>query len=120
MMLLSISMYAQGTVVSGRITDKDGKPLPDAVVMLSGSTTVAAMSDVNGYYKITVPDAIKSKLSVSMISFKTIEESVAGRTRINFVLEDDTEFRARSFSLDAALNLCQRFPRLACFVVWNE
>ena len=92
MMLLSISMYAQGTVVSGRITDKDGKPLPDAVVMLSGSTTVAAMSDVNGYYKITVPDAIKSKLSVSMISFKTIEESVAGRTRINFVLEDDTEF----------------------------
>lgn len=92
MMLLSISMYAQGTVVSGRITDKNGQPLPDAVVMLSGSTTVATVSDLNGYYKITVPDASKSMLTVSMISFKTIEEKVGGRTRINFVLEDDTEF----------------------------
>lgn len=92
MMFLSVYVYAQGTVVSGRVTDKDGKPLPDAVVMLSGSTTVATVSDINGYYKLTVPDASKSKLTVSMISFKTIEETVAGRTRINFVLEDDTEF----------------------------
>ena len=92
MMFLSVYVYAQGTVVSERVTDKDGKPLPDAVVMLSGSTTVATVSDINGYYKLTVPDASKSKLTVSMISFKTIEETVAGRTRINFVLEDDTEF----------------------------
>ena len=34
-------------------------------------------------------------------------------------LEDDTEFTARWMnSSDAALNLCQRFPRLACFMLW--
>ena len=48
MMFVTISIYAQGTVVSGRITDKNGNPLPDAVVMLSGSTTVATTSDING------------------------------------------------------------------------
>lgn len=92
MMFVTISIYAQGTVVSGRITDKNGNPLPDAVVMLSGSTTVATTSDINGYYKIAVPDAKMSVLTVSMISFKTINETVAGRNRINFVLEDDAEF----------------------------
>ena len=90
--LVSVSMYAQGTVITGRVTDKDGKPLPDAVVMLSGSTTVAAVSDINGNYKITVPDASKAKLTVSMISFKTIEKSVSGKSKVDFVLEDDTEF----------------------------
>ena len=90
--LVSVSMYAQGTVITGRVTDKDGKPLPDAVVMLSGSTTVAAVSDINGNYKITVPDASKAKLTVSMISFKTVEKSVSGKSKVDFVLEDDTEF----------------------------
>ena len=92
LMLMSISMYAQGHVVTGRVTDQKGEPLPDAVVMLSGSTTVATVSDANGYYKITVPDGDKAKLTVSMISFKTIEKPVAGKAKLNFVLEDDAEF----------------------------
>ena len=91
-MLVSVSMFAQGTVITGRITDKDGKPLPDAVVMLSGSKTVAALSDANGNYKITVPDASKAKLTVSMISYQTVEKSVGGKAKLDFVLEDDSEF----------------------------
>lgn len=91
-MLFSISIYAQKTVVTGRVTDKEGKPLPDVVVMLSGSTTVAAVSDNNGYYKITVPDASKATLSASMISFKTVEVAVAGKSKIDFIMEEDTEF----------------------------
>ena len=91
-MLAGISMYAQGHVVTGQITDKDGNPLPDAVVMLSGSTTVAAVADINGYYKITVPDAAKARLTVSMISFKTVEKHVSGKAKVNFVLEDDSKF----------------------------
>ena len=92
LMLAGISMYAQGHVVTGQITDKDGNPLPDAVVMLSGSTTVAAVADINGYYKITVPDAAKARLTVSMISFKTVEKPVSGKAKVNFVLEDDSKF----------------------------
>lgn len=91
-MLISVSMFAQGTVITGRITDKDGNPLPDAVVMLSGSNTVATVSDINGYYKITVPDAAKAKLSASMISFKTVEKAVSGKAKIDFILEEDREF----------------------------
>lgn len=91
-MLFSVSMFAQGTVVTGRITDKEGNPLPDAVVMLSGSTTVATVSDINGYYKITVPDAAKAKLTASMISFKTAEKAVMGKAKVDFILEEDKKF----------------------------
>lgn len=91
-LFISVCMSAQSAVITGRITDKEGKPLPDAVVMLSGSTTVAAISDMDGYYKITVPDASKAKLKVSMISFQTVEKAVGGKTKVDFVLEDDTEF----------------------------
>lgn len=92
MMLLSISMFAQNMVITGRVTDKEGNPLPDAAVMLSGSASVATLTDINGYYRLAVPDATEARLTVSMISFKAAEQAISGRTRIDFILEDDNEF----------------------------
>lgn len=90
-LLVSASaLYAQ-TKVSGTIKDSKGEPIIGAVVMQQGNTTVAAVSDANGKYIITLPKADGVKLEVSCISYKTQTVDVAKRAVIDFVLEDDME-----------------------------
>lgn len=81
---------AQGITVSGVVTDAKQQPVVGAVVMLEGSTTVASVTDIDGKYTLKVPSK-DAKLNVSCMSYKTQSVSVAGRGKIDFVLEDDSE-----------------------------
>ena len=74
----------------GRVVDADGEPCIGAAVQLKGSSGIGVVTDVNGYFTISVAqDAV---LVVSMISYETQEVPVAGRKTLVVKLKDAAEF----------------------------
>lgn len=83
--------FAQKMTVTGKVNDTKGNPVPGAVVMLDGSSSVAVVTSDDGTYSISIPDASAAKLNVSILSYRTQTVAVAGRAVIDIVLEDDAE-----------------------------
>jgi hypothetical protein len=82
----SVLLAQEGIAVKGQVTDKDG-PMTGVVVVVQ-ETNKYAMTDVDGNYTITVNDE-NAVLSFSYIGYKNVNESVAGRTVINVVMEQE-------------------------------
>lgn len=74
--------------VSGTVLDNNKVPVVGAVVMLQGSTTVFAITDIDGKYTIKVP-AKGSVLDISCMNYKSVSETVNGRALIDVVLQED-------------------------------
>ncbi|MBN1819475.1 MAG: TonB-dependent receptor [Prolixibacteraceae bacterium] len=78
------------SVIAGRIVDSDNLPLPGASIIIE-SINAGAVSDVNGYYRITSLDEGEYNVTVSYIGFKQISKTVTvkkGKTvELNFELE---------------------------------
>jgi TonB-linked SusC/RagA family outer membrane protein len=74
--------------VSGVITDRSGGSLPGVTVRVKNTTTSVATSAL-GTYTINVNDPVNDVLVFSFIGFKTIEEKVSGRTKINLIMQDE-------------------------------
>ena len=72
------AMAQTGNVVQGTIVDENGEPVIGATVRLEG-TNKAAVTDLEGNYKIEVP--AKSKLTVSYIGYKNIT-TTGGRAQL--------------------------------------
>ena len=87
-MLLPLCASAQGIVVKGSVKDASGAPLVGAYVLQDG-TMNGTTTDLSGLYQITVP--AQSRLTVSMIGYVNQTVDVAGRSAIDFVLQDDNE-----------------------------
>lgn len=77
MLLFScLTAAAQSVTVDGKVTyADDGTPVIGATVTVKGSTK-ATLTDVNGYYKITVPANAEKVLSVSFTGLVTKEVPV--------------------------------------------
>ena len=75
--------------VSGIVTDIDGNPLPGASIVEVG-TDNGTSSDFDGNYEINLPDG-EQTLVFSYLGFKTQEVEINGRSKINVVLEIDSE-----------------------------
>ncbi len=73
------------TKIKGRVTDKDGKPLPGATILIKG-TFKGITTNADGEYSITVPDS-KTVLVFSYIGFAKQEIIVGNKTIINVSLE---------------------------------
>jgi len=86
--LFAMSSYAQDINVKGKIVDEVGLPMPGVTVSVKG-TTNATSSDFDGNYQITA--ASNSVLTYSFIGYMVGEETVNGRTTINFTLKTDTQ-----------------------------
>ncbi|MFA9192645.1 TonB-dependent receptor [Flavobacterium sp. FZUC8N2.13] len=85
MIVYSAGVNAQ-TTVSGIVSDSKG-PIPGANVIIKG-TGNGITTNFDGNYSINVPsDAV---LVFSFIGLKSKEITVKGQTRINVVLEDDS------------------------------
>ena len=79
-------LQAQGVQVSGSVTSADdGSALPGVSVVVRG-TTIGAVTDFEGNYSITVPDA-SGTLVFSFVGMLSQEIPIEGRTMINIVLE---------------------------------
>ncbi|TWR29620.1 TonB-dependent receptor [Mucilaginibacter pallidiroseus] len=73
--------------ISGRVLDENNQPLPGVNVSIAG-TTIGTITDVNGRYKLNVPDAYTGRsLTFSFIGYAKQEIPVAGKTEINVSLK---------------------------------
>lgn len=79
----------QITYVEGYVKDSI-EPLIMASVVVQG-TTYGCSTDLNGYYIIHAPTSVlqNGTLEVSYIGYKTKTVAINGRSRIDFVLEED-------------------------------
>lgn len=89
--LFSATSWSQELNVSGTIVDESGLPLPGVSILLKGSSQ-GSISDMDGKYTIRV--ASNGTLVFSYLGYKSIEQSVNGRTKI------DVSFKASSQVLD--------------------
>ena len=91
--LLTVSgaaVSAQNVTVKGKVTDSRGEPVIGATVMLSSNQTVGTQTDLSGNYSISVPSS--ASLIYSCVGYATQTVAVAGRSVIDIVLAEDTEF----------------------------
>src|ERR1700754_4763466 len=69
-------LHAQNLVITGKVLDEKGKPLPGAVIKIVGSTTGSA-TDNAGSFTLKVPD-IKTRLTVSFVGYVTQSIAING------------------------------------------
>ena len=82
----AVSLFAQTSKVSGRVTDSAGEPIVAAGVFVEGSST-GTVTDLDGNYTIEI--ASGQTLSFQSIGFRTETVAWSGQAVINVVLEDD-------------------------------
>jgi TonB-linked SusC/RagA family outer membrane protein len=78
----------QVTEVTGVVTDNEGQPLPGVSILIKG-TTVGAVSDLNGNYRLEIPSGSGQPvvLVYSYIGFKVQEIAIGDQTSIDVILE---------------------------------
>ena len=76
--------------LKGRVIDPEGEPCIGAAIQLKGTTGIGVVTDVNGYFTMSVSE--NDVLVVSMISYQTKEVPVAGRKSVVIELEEAAEF----------------------------
>ena len=87
-MLVSLAASAQNVAVSGKVVDQAGEPIVGANVVLQGSNTIYALTDVSGTFKLNVPS--KGILIVSSLGYMSQNVPVNGRQNITIVLDEDS------------------------------
>tara|TARA_R110002033_G_scaffold122333_2_gene164957 strand:- start:2591 stop:4945 length:2355 start_codon:yes stop_codon:yes gene_type:complete len=87
-LLVSALGFSQ-IIVTGKITDNTGEPLPGANVLEKG-TSNGVISDFNGNYQLltTTENAV---LVISYVGFESQEINVGGLSRINIELAESAE-----------------------------
>ncbi len=83
---ISLSLSAQ-KVVTGKVTDENQTPLPGVSVQVKG-TTVGTLTDVNGAFRLSIPESSKV-LSFSFIGMKGADLEIGDRTDFNVVMSVD-------------------------------
>jgi len=78
-------LFAQERVLSGKVTESTGDGLPGASVTVKG-TTIGAITDVNGDYRLVVPDGKASSLVFSFIGYVTREIEIGSNNTISVTL----------------------------------
>lgn len=88
LLLSSLSAIAQVSV-SGRVADSKNQPVPGAVIMLKGNTSVGAVASENGSFTIVLPYSAKAPVLVaSCLGYKDTELAVNGRLSVSIILEE--------------------------------
>ncbi|SDZ47840.1 TonB-linked outer membrane protein, SusC/RagA family [Rhodonellum ikkaensis] len=80
-------LLAQTKVVSGQVSDDMGEPIPGVTVLVKNTAT-GVVSDINGKYSISIPDAFNI-LRFSYVGYLSIEETVGSRSQIDIQLFPD-------------------------------
>lgn len=87
---ISLGVFAQDRVVSGRVTSKeDGGPLPGVNILVKGTTT-GTVTDADGQYRLTVPSGDVT-LVISFIGLQSQEVSLGERSTLDVQMESDVQ-----------------------------
>ncbi|RYY21747.1 MAG: TonB-dependent receptor [Chitinophagaceae bacterium] len=81
----SLSVNAQSSRVSGKVTGDDGKPLAGVTVSIKGDKTSGAATDTAGVFSITVPTG-KETLVFTSVGFADQEVSLQNQTSITVAM----------------------------------
>ena len=82
-------IQAQGVAISGRTTDgTTGEALPGVTVQVKG-TTVGAISQADGSFRIANVPAGSTTLVFSFVGYQSQEVVIAGRTVVDAVLLEE-------------------------------
>lgn len=84
--LLVSSVFAQQTTVTGKITDNTGESLLGVTILEKG-TSNGTVSDLDGYYSLTVDS--EATIVYSFVGFITQEIPVTGQTMLNVQMQED-------------------------------
>jgi TonB-linked SusC/RagA family outer membrane protein len=76
-----------GKQISGKVSDSSGAPVPGATVVVKG-TTVGVTTDNEGKFSLSLP-ADARVLVFSFIGMKTQDISIANKTLINLVMQEE-------------------------------
>lgn len=82
-LLFSVYGQAQELTVNGKIVDERGLSIPGATIVIEG-TEKSTISDLDGDYGIKAPS--DGTLTISYLGYKTVQEPIKGRTKIDFKL----------------------------------
>ena len=89
-LLFGFSQAIAQTTVTGKVTmAEDGSPLPGVNILVKG-TTAGTVTDIDGNYRISVPEG-ENVLSYSFIGYQTQEIEANGRSTINVTLLSDSK-----------------------------
>jgi TonB-linked SusC/RagA family outer membrane protein len=84
-MVFAVSqLAAQNRTIKGNVTDSKGSPVPNASVVVKGSTT-GATTDAGGNFSINVPATAKA-LVISSLNFTTQEVAIGSKTSVSVAL----------------------------------
>ena len=88
--LLGTVATAQNRAVSGTVTDASGAPVIGAAVVVVGNSSIGAVTDINGAFRLNVPAG--ASINVSCIGYADQTFSTANQSVFDIVLQEDTEF----------------------------
>ncbi len=86
----SLSVFSQGSIISGTITSSNGQGLPGANIVQKG-TVNGTVTDFDGNYNLTLLDGEQSILVFSYIGFQSQEQNVGITNRVDVTLIEDSE-----------------------------
>jgi len=92
MLFLCAAALAQNRQITGRVTEKGStEPVIAASVVIKGTTT-GTQTDLNGNFKLTVPDRDGVVLLIRSVGYKTLELPLKkGQTTVNVGMESDAK-----------------------------
>ncbi len=79
---------AQDVTITGKVTDENGEGLPGASIVVKGSTQ-GTTSDMDGNFKLTVPD--NATIVVSYVGYMNAEIAVDSRAVYDISMQPDAE-----------------------------
>lgn len=86
--LFSVHAQAQDAVISGKVIDEAGMPIPGATIVLKG-TSSSVSTDFDGKFQISAPkDGV---LTISFIGNKTVNMSINGQSFLHVKLYSSSQ-----------------------------
>ena len=82
-------IFAQSHTVKGKVTDDKGAGIPNASILVKG-TTIGTTSESDGTFSLNVPATAKT-LVIASLNFSAQEISIGSKTVINAVLQTTTQ-----------------------------
>ena len=88
--LLGTVATAQNRAISGTVVDESGAPVIGAAVVVVGNSSIGAVTDANGAFRLNVPAG--ANINVSCIGYADQTVAIGNQTTFRFVLAENTEF----------------------------
>jgi len=72
--------------IKGKVTDKEGKPIPGVSIVVKG-TTMGTITDPDGNYTLSIPEKAQT-LVFSFVGMEPQEVAIDGRSQIDITMKD--------------------------------